>query len=181
MSENASNQLYGLVCSFSKTADVLHAAEKVRDAGFKRWDVYTPFPIHGMDAAMGLTRSRVPVLTLLGGVTGFCTGMLFTWYMNAYDYPLIVGGKPLWSPIFPFPVMYECTILFAAFGTFFGQFLLNRLPRHHHPVFNYEKFVQASDDTFMIVIDATDPQFELEKTRGFLSEIGGAEVAEIQN
>ncbi|MDR2981481.1 MAG: DUF3341 domain-containing protein [Puniceicoccales bacterium] len=178
-SEGAASNLHGLICSFTKTPDVYHAAEKVRDAGFKRWDVYTPFPVHGMDQAMGLKRSKVPCLTLLGGITGFVAGSLLTWWMNAYDYPLVVGGKPLWSPIFPFPIMYECTILFAAFGTFFGQFLMNMLPRHNHPVFNYKKFVKASDDTFFIVIDATDPRFDLEKTRMFLKEAGGESVEEV--
>ena len=99
-------RIHGVACTFRKVSDVFHAAEKVRDAGWKNWDVHTPFPIHGMDQAMGLPRSPVPRLTLLGGVTGFITGCLLTWYMNSYDYPLIVGGKPYWSVIFPFPVLY---------------------------------------------------------------------------
>lgn len=181
MADNKQSRTYGVICSFKRTSDLYHAAEKVRDAGFKKWDCFTPFPVHGLDAAMGMKRSGVPRLTLLGGLTGFTVGTLMTWFLNGHDYPLIVGGKPLWSPVFPFPVMYECTILFAAFGTFFGQFIFNMLPRHHHPVFNHEKFVRASDDTFFIVIEAKDPQFDLERTRSFLTSIGGQEVTVVEN
>ncbi len=171
---------FGLMVAFDTTPACYQAAEKVRDAGYTRWDVFTPFPVHGMDAAMGLTRSKVPRLTLLGGLTGFCTGLLITWYMNAYDYPLIVGGKPYWSPIFPFPVFYELTILLAAFGTFFGQFLTNFLPQHYHPVFNNERFSRASDDTFFIVIETADPKFDPEKTRAFLETLGGRDITPVE-
>ena len=174
-------RIHGVACTFRKVSDVFHAAEKVRDAGWKNWDVHTPFPIHGMDQAMGLPRSPVPRLTLLGGVTGFITGCLLTWYMNSYDYPLIVGGKPYWSVIFPFPVLYECTILFAAFGTFFGQFIFNRLPRHNHPLFELPNFERVSDDTFMIVLEARDPQFHLDESRNFLQSLGGQEITVIRD
>jgi len=167
---------YGLVASFKETPKFFHAAEQVRDAGFKNWDCYTPFPVHGLDAAMGLSRSKVPVMTLLGGLTGFTTGVLLTWYMNKVDYPLVVGGKPLWSPIFPFPIMYELTILLAAFGTLGGMFLFNLLPRHNHPVWEYEDFGKSSDDTLMIVIEKKDPQFDPEKTKAFLEDIGGENI-----
>ncbi len=173
---DSNDTLFGIVGSFTKTPEVYHAAEKVRDAGFKYWDVYTPFPVHGLDAAMGLKRSKVPVLTLSGGITGFITGILITWYMNGFDYPLIVGGKPFWSPIFPFPIMYELTILLAAFGTFFGMFLTNALPQHHHPIFENEQFARATDDTFFIVIEGRDPQFDLEKTKKLLEEVGAHDI-----
>ncbi|MFM9168325.1 MAG: DUF3341 domain-containing protein, partial [Verrucomicrobiota bacterium] len=122
-------RIHGVACTFRKAADVYHAAEKVRDAGWKRWDVHTPFPSHGMDQAMGLPRSPVPRLTLLGGLTGFVTGCLLTWYTNSFDYPIVVGGKPLFTPLFAFPVSYELTILLGAFGTLFGMAFLNRLPK----------------------------------------------------
>lgn len=167
---------YGVVASFTKTPKFFHAVEKVRDAGYKNWDCFTPFPVHGLDAAMGLGRSKVPVMTLLGGLTGFTTGTLITLYMNGIDYPLLVGGKPTWSPVFPFPVMYELTILLAAFGTLFGMFAFNLLPRHNHPVFEYKDFHKSSDDTLMIVIEKKDPQFDPEKTKTFLQEIGGENI-----
>ena len=170
---------YGILGLFETAPQVYHAAEKVRDAGFKRWDVIAPFPIHGIDKAMGLKRSRVPAFTLAGGCIGFITGMLTVWYMNAYDYPLIVGGKPYFSPIFPFPIAYELTILLAAFGTFFGQFITNLLPQHYHPTMNYEKFHRLTDDRFAIVIEAKDPGYDEVRTRELLTKLGATEVADI--
>jgi len=101
--------------------------------------------------------------------------------MNSYDYPLIVGGKPYWSVIFPFPILYECTILFAAFGTFFGQFIFNRLPHHHHPLFDLPQFGRVSDDTFMIVLEARDANFHLDESRNFLLSLGGQEITVIRD
>jgi len=170
---------YGLLARFKSAPDIYHAAEAVRDAGFSQWDVYTPFPIHGMDAAMGLKRSRVPLFTLLGGFIGFFTGMLIVWYMNGFDYRLIVAGMPYFSPIFPFPVMYEMTILLAAFGTLGGMFLLNRLPQLYHPVMNYDKWKSLTDDQFAVVIEASDPHYDGARTRAFLAELGAEDIVEL--
>ncbi len=178
--DTVEKKIFGLVAAFKTTPAVYHAAEKVRDAGFKKWDVFTPFPVHGLDHAMGVKRSTLPRMTLCGGLLGFMTGCLMTWYMNAYDYPLIVGGKPFWSPIFPFPVHYELTILFAAFGTFFGMFIYNGLPRHHHPIFDHPRFASAMDDTFLVLIEAEDPHFDAEKTHSFLSGLGGQDITLIE-
>jgi len=167
--------VFGIAATFRTAPAVYHACEKVRDAGYKRWDSYTPFPIHGIHHAMGLKRSKVPIFTFLGGVTGFTTGLMIVAYMN-FNYPLIVGGKPYFSPVFPFPIFYELTILLAAFGTLGGMFILNRLPRHHHPLFDYEPFLKTSDDAFMIVIESTDPNFDEEKVRALLDEAGGEDI-----
>ena len=110
---------YGLSATFNSAKDLYDAAGKIRSEGYTNWECYTPIPVHGLDAQMGVGRSKVPLFTLAGGITGFFTGMLIVWYMNSFDYPLIVGGKPYFSPIYPFPVFYELTILFAAFGTLF--------------------------------------------------------------
>lgn len=170
---------YGLIALFETTPEVFHAAEKVRDAGFKKWDVISPFPIHGIVDAMGLPRSKVPVYAFVGGMIGFVTGMLMVWYMNAEDYPLIVHGMPYFTPIFPFPIAYELTILLAAFGTFFGQFITNLLPQHYHPSMNYKKFARLTDDMFAIVIEREDERFDEEKTRTMLEELGAKEVVEV--
>jgi len=174
-----SSNVFGIAATFRTTPDIFHACEKVRDAGFRRWDAYCPFPVHGIHHAMGLKRSRVPVFTFIGGVTGFLTGLAIVWYMNI-DYPLVVGGKPYFSPIFPFPIFYELTILLAAFGTLGGMFIINRLPRHNHPLFDYEKFRKTSDDTFMIVIESTDPFFEEGKVRKLLEEAGGTDIEAVK-
>lgn len=171
---------YGIIATFHTVATVHTVAQKLRDAGFSKWDVYSPLPIHGLDKAMGIKRSKVPVLTLAGGLAGFMSGMLLVWYMNAYDYPLIVGGKPFFSPIFPFPIFYELTILLASFGTFFGMFLTNRLPQPYHPVFNHESFQRASDDTFFVLIEANDPLFDPQQTPGLLQSLGGQTISTVE-
>ncbi|QYY36097.1 DUF3341 domain-containing protein [Ruficoccus sp. ZRK36] len=167
---------YGILAEFTETPAFYEAVGKVKEAGYKKFDCFTPFPVHGLDHQMGIGRSKVPIFTAIGGVTGFCTGMLITWYMNGFNYPLIVGGKPFWSPIFPFPIMYELTILLSAFGTLFGMFATNLLPRHNHPVFEYEDYIKCGDDTFFLVIEKADPKFDLEQTRSMLEELGSTKV-----
>lgn len=175
------NNSYGLIAAFDTTADLMKAAEKVRDAGFQHWDAITPFPVHGLDGAMGLKRSRVPRFTLAGGITGFTLGMLMIVYMNMVDYPLIVGGKPLFSPIFAFPVAYETTILLSAFGAIGGMFLLNRLPMHYHPVMNRDQVARGSDDRFYIVIESRDPHYRQDAVHTLLDEVGGKDIEELED
>ena len=173
-------QSYGLVATFDTVPDVYHAAEKVRDAGYKFWDCITPFPIHGLDKAMGVRRSKVPRFSLAGGITGFTTGMLLIWFTNGFDYKLIVGGKPFFSPMFAFPVSYELTILFTAFATIGGMFFLNRLPMHYHPVLKADEIKAAMDDKFLIVIEARDPRFNLAATKALLEKAGGKDIKELE-
>lgn len=175
------NQHYGIIAAFDTTPELYQACEKVRDAGYSQWDALTPFPIHGLDAAMGLRRSKVPRFSLAGGITGFCTGMTLIWWANSYEYPLIVGGKPYFSPMFAFPISYELTILFTAFATISGMFLLNKLPMHYHPVMKAPQFVRAMDDRFYIVIEANDPKFNATATRDLLVKIGGKDIAELES
>lgn len=156
---SATPKTYGLLAQFDTAADIFHAAIAVRDAGFTKWDVYTPFPIHGMDEAMGVRKSQVGWFTFCGGITGFFTGMTMIWYMNSFDYGLVVGGKPLFTPLYAFPVSYELTILLGSFGTLIGMLLLNGLPRWYNPLFANERFRRASDDRFFICIQAADPKF----------------------
>ena len=173
-------QPYGLIATFEKTPDLYRAAEQVRDAGYRNWDCITPFPVHGLDKAMGLRRSIVPRISLAGGITGFCTGMSLIWWTGAYDYKLTVGGKPLFSPMFAFPVSYELTILFTAFATIIGMFVVNGLPRHYHPVLKYGQIKRGMDDAFFIVIEARDPRFNLANTTALLEKAGGKEIKELE-
>ncbi|MCC5806325.1 MAG: DUF3341 domain-containing protein [Opitutales bacterium] len=175
-SSPAARKPYGMLALFDSAPGIYEAARTVREAGYSRWDALTPFPVHGLDGAMGLGRSKVPVFVFIGGVIGFFVGMWLAWWMGYYNYPLIVGGKPYFSPIFPFPVAYELTILLAAFGALGGMFVCNRLPMHNHPVFNYEKFRHLTDDMFAVVIEAEDPLYDAEGTRTFLEELGPVEV-----
>jgi len=173
-------QPYGLIATFETTAELYHAAEKVRDAGYRQWDCITPFPIHGLDKAMGARRSIVPRFSLTGGITGFCTGMSLIWYTDAYDYRLTVGGKPFFSPLFAFPVSYELTILFTAFATIGGMFFVNGLTKLYHPVLKYENIRRGLDDLFFVVIESADPRYSPAGTREFLGKIGGRDISELE-
>lgn len=172
---------HGLIASFDTAADIYHAAEKVRDAGFKNWDCITPCPVHGLDGAMGVRRSKVPRFSLAGGIVGFITGMSLIYFTGAVDYKLIVGGKPLFSPMFAFPVAYELTILFCAFATIGGMFILNGLPMHYHPVLKTDHIVRGLDDKFLIVIEASDPKYDTAATKALLESAGGTEITEIES
>ena len=160
-----------ILAEFKSAHDVLHAAEKVRDAGYVRWDTHTPFPVHGMDRAMGLRDSRLGWIVICFALTGLTGAFFMMHWMNGIDYPLVVGDKPGGAPgTVPsmVPILFELTILLSAFGAVLGMMYLNRLPRHHHPVFASERFRQASDDRFFISIEADDPKFDLDRTRVLL-------------
>ena len=171
--------LYGLMVEFENVWDFMPAVKQVRDAGFKHWDVHTPFPVHGMDDAMGIRGTRLPWIILLGGLTGLFLATLMQWWMNAVDYPFVISGKPLFGIPANIPVMFELTVLFSAFATFFGMWGLNGMPRLYHPLFNSERFRRATQDRFFIVVEARDPRFDIDKTRALLADLGGTVVEEI--
>lgn len=171
--------IYGVLAEFETAADILHAAERVRDAGFQRWDVFTPFPIHGMDKAMGMRNSRVGWFAFAGGVVGYACGMLMIWWMNAADYRIVVGGKPFFSPFSAFPPSYELTILLGAFGAILGMLFLNRLPRLHHPLLKHGRFALASHDRFFILIETGDPKYSPADTRRLLEAAGSKHIEEV--
>lgn len=172
---------YGILAEFDTPADAMHAAERVRDAGFRQWDVYTPYPVHGMDKAMGLKNSKVGWFAFLGGVTGYSSCMLMIWFMNAIDYPLIVGGKPMFSPFGAFPPSYELTILLGAFGSLFGMLFLNRLPRLHHPLLKHKRFALATHDKFFVVIETADPKYSETETRKLLEAAGSKRIEMVED
>jgi hypothetical protein len=152
-----------------ETADaIVHAAEKVRDEGFEKWDVHTPYPVHGMDSAMGLPDSRLGWIVLVAGLTGLALAVLMMQWMNGIDYPLVIGGKPPDAVPSMVPIMFELTVLLSAFGAVFGMLGLNELPKHYHPIFFSDRFERCSHDKFFISIEAIDKRFDLEKTRTLL-------------
>src|ERR1700724_1588042 len=169
---------FAVVAEFASATSLFEAAEKVRDAGFKFWDVHSPFPIHGMNKAMGLGKSPLGYIIFCGGFLGFTTAVLLEFIPSSLLYPLIVHGKPVNFFTVPpfFPIMFELTILFSAFTAFFGVFVMNRLPRLHHPLFDYEPFKRVTNDAFFLVIESVDPKFSEIATRDFLDEIGGQNV-----
>lgn len=171
---------WGLVARFENPATLLHAAQKVQDAGYTRWETWSPFPIHGMDDAQGLGGSRVPWITLVGGLTGFTCGILLQWWTGAVDYGLVIGGKPLFAWEFGVPVTFELSILLAAFGTVFGMFGLNRLPRPYHPLDKHPEFRRVTDDGFFLTIEVADPKFDVARSRALLEELGGHNVTLVE-
>ena len=173
---NGTSKIHGIMAEYTTPAAAMHAAEKVRDAGFRKWDVFTPFPVHGMDKAMGLKNSRVGWFSFIGGVTGYTTGMLMIWWMNAVDYKIVIGGKPMFSPFGAFPPSYELTILLGAFGAIGGMLFLNRLPRLHHPLLKNKRFALATHDRYFVVIETADPKFNEVETRKLLEAAGSKRI-----
>lgn len=166
------NDVYGLMAEFAAPHDLLHAAEHAREAGYVALDAYSPFPIEGLHEATGGKPSNLPWLVLFGGMLGAAAGYGLQYYCAAIAYPLNIGGRPLHSwPAF-LPVTFETTVLFAAGLAVFGMFVMNGLPMPYHPVFNVPAFGLASRDRFFLVIEATDPRFDLQKTADFLQHLG---------
>ena len=172
---------YGLIAEFDSPAAILAAAEKIRDAGYQRWDVFTPFPIHGLDESMGIRTSRLPLVVLGGGITGACAGLALQWWMNAFDYRYIISGKPFFGLPVAIPITFELTILLAAIGAFVGLMIANRLPELYHPVFQSARFrARATTDGFFISVQADDPRFDPAGTRSFLVDAGARRVEELE-
>jgi hypothetical protein len=176
-----SGKTYGILAEFDSPAAILSAAEKVRDAGYSRWDVFTPFPIHGMDKVMNLKNSLVGWVALAGGAFMFLNVVGLIWFANAFDYPLIVGGKPMFSVPMTFVPAYIMMIMGAAVGALIGMFAFNELPRFHHPLFQSERFALVSRDKFFLLIGALDEKFSETETRKLLESIGGAHIEIIED
>ncbi|HEX7477971.1 MAG TPA: DUF3341 domain-containing protein [Polyangiales bacterium] len=155
---------------------IIHAAEGVRDAGYEKWDVHSPYPVHGMDAAMGLPDSGLGWIVLLCGLTGVTAAVVMIQWMNGIDYPLVIGGKPPDAIPSMVPIMFELTVLLSAFGAVFGMLGLNALPRHHHPVFYSDRFEAFSHDKFFISIEVEDKKFDKEKTKQLLESLHSTHV-----
>jgi len=172
--------LWGVLAQYENPHTIYKACEQVRDAGYENWDACTPFAVHGLDKAMGLKPSKLPWIVLSGGLAG-PNVMLFSesWAMGS-AYPMIVGGKPLFSlPAFV-PVWYEFTVLSSCVSCFLGNWILNGLPRPHHPAFNSKAFERVTDDKFFIMVEASDPKFDLEKTKALLQSSGATLVEELE-
>ena len=188
----SSKKLYGLIAEFETPAEILKAAEQVRDAGFKWWDCCTPFPVHGLDKAMGIRPTILPIAVFFAGITGTAVAFALQGFTNATDwsiwallwvtgYPYLISGKPLMSlPAF-IPVMFELTVLFSALGCVSMLFGFSGLPRLHHPLFRSRRFRRATDDRFFIVIEARDPRFFKARTQEFLESLDPISVEAVED
>lgn len=177
----AGAKTWGVMASFTEAPQLVRAAEQVRDAGYRKWDCHTPYPVHGLSQAMGLKWSRLPWFVMACGATGTGAAILMQWWMNAIDYKLIISGKPFFSFPANIPVAFELTVLFAAISTFFGMLIANGLPHLYHPTFRSAAFKQATRDRFFIVIEAADPRFELSRVRELLAAMPGATVETLED
>jgi hypothetical protein len=173
------SHIYGVMGEFETPEQLIHAVEKVREAGYRRLDAYAPFPVEGLSEALGLRHNLVPTLTLIGGLVGGVGGFFLQYWAAAITYPMNIGGRPLNSwPAF-IPVTFELTVLGAALTAVFGMLALNRLPQPHHPVFNVHRFSHASTDRFFLCIEARDLKFHLEETTRLLHSLHARHVSEV--
>lgn len=171
---------WGMLAQFDNPARLLEAAQGVNDAGYKKFETYSPFPVHGMDDAMSLPGSKVPWITLAGGITGFTTGVLLQYLSGTVGYAMVIGGKPLFAWEFAVPVIFELTVLFAAFGTVFGMFFLNKLPTPYHPLDRVRRFRKVTDDAFFLSIETDDEHYDEAKSRALLESLGGKHITLVE-
>jgi hypothetical protein len=174
-----STPIYGLLAEFDSPTEIVEAAEAARAAGYKRMDAYTPFPVEGLSEAIGFRRTRLPLIIFIGGLLGCVGGFGLQYWCEKINYPINVGGRPLNSwPMFV-PVTFELTILSAALAAVVGLFALNGLPMPYHPVFNVPEFALASRNRFFLCVEATDPNFDEEKTRSFFATLNARGIYEV--
>jgi len=174
-------RLYGVMAQFDNPSRLVAAARETYAAGYRQINGYSPFPIEAVSEALGLPRSKVPLIVLLGGLFGGTGGYLLQYWSQVIRYPMIVGGRPFHSwPAFIVPT-FECTILGAALAAVIGTIVLNGLPQPYHPVFNVPRFALASRDRFFLVIEARDPKFDSDATRSFLAGLNASEVSDVDH
>lgn len=171
--ESNDQKEYGVLAEFSDPGALMHAAEGMHKAGYRKFDTHSPFPIHGMDKAMGLGNSKVGYFSLIGGITGLSIAVWLQWWTGAVDYPLNISGKPFFAIEPSIPVMFELTVLFSAYAAVIGMLMLNGLPRPYNPLFYSESIARASDDAFFVFVAVDDEKFDLEKTSQKLKDLGG--------
>jgi hypothetical protein len=169
-------KLYAVACEFAGPAEVYHAAEKIRDQGFKWWDCYTPYFVHGLDRAMGQRKSFVPFFTLFGGLFGLANGFVLVIVTSVWVYPMDTQGKPYFAlPAFV-PILDLLMIILSAIMSIVGMTTLSLLPRLHHPLWEWDAFHRATDDKFFVVIEANDPKFSEKATPELLRQLGGTNL-----
>jgi hypothetical protein len=171
---------YGMIAAFESPGALLSAAEKMRDAGYTTFDCHSPFPIHGMDSAMGLKRSKVGYIAGISGLCGGSFALWLQWYTSAVDYPIVISGKPFFSYVAFVPVVFGLAVLFAALGAVIGMLVTNRLPQLFNGWFYSARFCKFSNDGFIVSVEAHDKKYDPAKTKAFLESIGGRQVEVVE-
>ena len=178
---NDQRQLYGIMAEFADPDALLEAAGRTREAGYRWFEAYSPFPIHGLTQRIGFRHTKVPLLVLIGGVLGAVGGFSLQYWVSVIEYPLNIGGRPYNSwPSF-IPITFECTVLAASLFAVLGMLALNGLPRPHHPVFGVDRFRHATRDAFFLCIQARDEQFDAETVRGFFQGLQAKRVFDVES
>lgn len=173
------HRLFGIAAEFTEPEDLLRAAQRATDAGYRRVEAYSPYPIEGLAESLQFHRTRVPLLTLLGGLVGGAAGFALQYWSSVWVYPLNVGGRPLNSwPMFV-PVTFECAVLGASLFCVLGMLALNGLPRPHHPLFDVPGFERASSDRFFLCIQSRDDNFQESTVRRFLQDLRPERVSDV--
>lgn len=171
---------FGVMGYFETPGDLYHACEKLKEEGYLHYDAHTPFPVHGLEKAMGLPPSKLPWIALAMGTFGLLGAIWLTWYCST-DYALNISGKEAFSWQAYVPIYFELTVLCTAFGCFFGTWGLNKLPTYFHPTMQHPSFGRATDDAFFISIEAKDPRYDAKKTMALLEKLGAKEVMEVES
>ena len=172
---------YGILAEFANPGELYHAAQKVNKEGFKEYDTFSPFPIHGMDKAMSLKKSKLGWIVIVHALMGLTGAFAMMYFMSVIDYPINISGKPFANIPAWVPIMFELTILLSAFGTVFGMLFLNGLPRLNHPLFTSERFKKVTNDGFFLCIESTDSKFDAEQVRGLLRDLGASHIEDIHS
>ncbi len=164
---------FAVASTFHSTTDLLDAIRAVRKKGYRKLDAYTPFPVHGIDEAMGEKRSKLGYLIAACGITGIVLAQGLQYWTAVIDYPIIIGGKPFYAVEFSIPITFELMVLLSAFAAVFGMLAFNGLPRFNHPVFNYSQYSRATDDGFVLLVERDGNHFEPNAIVELLNELGG--------
>jgi hypothetical protein len=171
--------IYGIMAEFDSASDLVAAARKTHEAGYRKIDAYSPFPVEELAEAIGFHTNRVALVTLIGGIFGGLSGYLLQYWISVDSYPVVIGGKPYHSwPAFIVPT-FELTILFAGIFAVLGMLALNGLPMPYHPVFNVPRFAMATKDRFFLIVFSTDPKYSPTSTRQFLESLGPRSISEV--
>ena len=166
----------GMIARFENSGELLEAAKKARETGYTKYDCHSPFPIHGMDKAMGLKRSGVGWLVGVAAIIGTSGALLLQWWTSAINYPLVISGKPFFSYQAFVPVTFALGVLLSAFTALIAMLIINGLPRFFHPIFYSDTFERFSTDGFFMSVDSEEPRFDPEKTAEFLRSLGGKDI-----
>jgi hypothetical protein len=181
LKRRARQPIYGLMAEFDNPSDAVAAARRVREEGYSYTDAFSPYPVEELSEAIGVHQTHMPLIILIGGILGGALGFLMQVYVEVFDFPINVGGKPYYSwPAF-MPITFECTVLGAALFAVFGMLALNGLPEPYHPVFNAPNFALASRDRFFVLVESRDPLFDRERTAEFLRSLGPLEVTDVEH